>query len=190
MRIHVIASIVLLVLLVLLMNLSNRQQTGQDNGIPAVQAYDYVMRVLDYTRYDNAGVASYRMQAARLTHYGDGDLNAIETPRFEIYQDERTAWTISASTGITKEDPESGSQRVDLSDDVVILGTDAQGREVEIYTDSLSVYPDSRTLDTSASVRIVGEDSVVTGTGMTADLNTSRISLLANVRGQYVNQGN
>lgn len=189
MRIPFIASGLLLALLIFLMNSTVQRQTGlSDIGLPAVQTYDYFMVGLDYTRYDTDSTPSYRLVADRLTHYPEPEYNEIDTPRFEIFQDEDLPWTITARRGRSEQDAEAGEQRVDLNEDVVIHGVDSQGRELDIYTDNLRVYPDSRKVMTDNEVLIEGEGSRITGTGMSADLNTRQITVLANVRGIYEEQ--
>lgn len=188
MRIPFILSGCLLALLVFLMNSTVQQETGLGStGIPVTKTYDYLMKELDYTRYDDRGTPDYRLVADSITHFPDPEYDAIVAPRFEIFRDTDANWTISARDGRSEQDAVRGEQRVDLKNDVVIRGVDTRGRQLEIYTDTLSVYPDSSNVSTSSQVRIKGENSEVTGTGMTANLDSSRIQLLANVRGRYEN---
>jgi LPS export ABC transporter protein LptC len=61
---------------------------------------------------------------------------------------------------------------------------------VNIYTSNLRVFPESRSAITDNNVRITGENSNLTATGMTVDLRSSRIRLRTNVRGTYGIQEN
>lgn len=186
MRIHFILSACLLALLLFLMNSTVQRQTGLSNtGIPATKTYDYRMNDLDYTQYDAQGLPDYRLVADSITHYPEPRYDLIVSPKFDIYRDEETTWTITALDGRSEQDAVREEQRVDLKNSVVIKGVDARGRELEIYTDTLSVYPESGNVATSSRVRIKSENSEITGNGMTANLDTSRIQLLSNVRGQY-----
>ena len=54
-----------------------------------------------------------------------------------------------------------------------------------MYTEVLSLYQDSKKFITDDEVRIERAGSQVTGIGMTANLSTRRVALLANVRASY-----
>jgi lipopolysaccharide export system protein LptC len=191
MRMHFVVSAVLAGLLVFLMNAMVQQDSGGANtGIPTVQTFDYQMMNLDYMQYDANGTPSYRLLADSITHFPAPEFNTLNKPRFVILEDQDIVWTISANSGRTEDELFSGEQRVDLEDSVVIHGLDSEGREVNIYTSNLRVFPESRSAITDNNVRITGENSNLTATGMTVDLRSSRIRLRTNVRGTYGIQEN
>lgn len=191
MHIAVIVSALLLGLLVFLINSTAQQETGLSNtGLPSVQTYDYRMVGLDYTQYDAEDKPSYRLLADQLSHYPNPEYNLIDSPHFEIYQQQEMPWTITARSARLEQDSILGEQRVDLSNSVVIQGVDSQGRELQIYTEFLSLYPDSKKFSTDGEVRIEGAGSLVFGTGMTANLSTRQITLLSNVRASYEHEPN
>lgn len=176
-----------LLLLSLLYIAVNEDEGALPEGpdVPAEEAYDYFIAGLDSTRFALDGTARYRIRAERFTHYPDAATAVAAVPDVTLFNEENPPWHITADRANIPDDPESRPQSVELRENVVIRHTDANGRQVNIYTDFLTLYPDSRHMRTDHQVRMETQGSRMIGEGLIADLNSNRIKLLANVRGQY-----
>ena len=187
MRYHILAAAVLFVFLLFLFNSATRNPEQEPGAaeLNLAQDYDYFMASVDSTHFNLDGEPRYRIQAKRITHFPDPDYTVIDTPNFVIYQGQEPPWFITSRKGTMDTDPLLNQEKVELSDNVVVHRVDSSGREVDIYTEFLTVYPDSSNLSTDRDVRIESAGGRISSTGMTADLAANRIKLLANVRGSY-----
>lgn len=187
MRIHLIAVVTLSTIMMYLLNSATQENTAGSNSSDrqSNQDYDFFMTHVDSTHFDLDGQRSYRIQARRLTHYPDPDFTTIETPTFVIYQNENSPWIISAENGRIENDAELMLVKVELSNNVVIRGIDPDGHELNIYTEFLTVYPETKNLSTDREVLLESPGSEFTSIGLTADLSLNQIKLLSNVRGHY-----
>ena len=148
--------------------------------------YDYYMNDVDTTVFSANGTLSHRILADSLIHYPENDVANLETPHFFIFEDnQETPWEITANSAIISTDLVLNEERVDLMNDVIIHRPDSAGKPLNIYTDSLTVYPESRSLRTEAAVRMISPGIVVSAVGMRGNLDTRRMSLLSEVRGTY-----
>ena len=186
-RLNLLAAALLTAFGLYLLNSSTREEVGELSGseLALNQDYDYFMTEVDSTRFRRDGSPAYRIRARRYTHYPEPDHGRMEAPAFVLYGNTPEPWRITAEQGRVQMDTVRDEQRVVLRDNVVIRGTGPAGREVNIYTEFLSIYPESRYVSTDAEVRLVSAGGRLSGTGMTADLNTNQVQLKANVRGIY-----
>lgn len=147
--------------------------------------YDYYINDMLLDRFGPDDVHSYTLRAQRVTHYPAGDLSRLETPSLVWHDGEQGPWQLEA---------ERGTMRPAAADDAYVLvlqenvhGSTAlkDGRVLDLYTDSLQLEPASKSAHTDEPVRIENGNLQKRGTGMQIDLNTGRISLLADVRARY-----
>lgn len=149
------------------------------------QEYDYYMNDIDSVHYAADGKADYRFQAQRLTHFPNPEFSVIETPRFQIFLEDNSAWQVDSENGRVEPDPETLEDRLILQDNVVIQGLLRDGTRVNIYTDSLTLYPESKTLHSDSEVRFETEGLTSSSTGISADLEQETFRQLANGKIRY-----
>jgi LPS export ABC transporter protein LptC len=149
------------------------------------QAFDYYMSTVDSTRFSPQGESEYRLQADRIVHYPSPEYATIDLPRLVIFEGQTSPWFLSAAYGTIEQDLERSEDRLDLSENVIVQHTDAQGQVYNIYTDKLTIYLDSRYLTTDSEVLLETSNREISSLGMTADLATRHITFLSDVRGRY-----
>lgn len=149
------------------------------------QEYDYYMSDIDSVHYARDGKAQYRFQAQRLTHFPNPEYSILETPRFQVFLEDNSAWQVDSSSGRVEPDPETQEQKLTLNDNVIIQGLLDDGPRVNIFTDTLTLYPDSKILQTSSDVRIQTDGLETSSTGFTADLTSNVFRQLANGQVTY-----
>ncbi|MDT8398261.1 MAG: LPS export ABC transporter periplasmic protein LptC [Pseudomonadales bacterium] len=186
MRFNLIAAALMLALLFYLFYSATEDEPGTLSVNELLLAdYDYFMVDVDSTHFKLDGKAEYRLRAERFTHYPDPGYTDVNAPRLEIYQDTGNPWFISADNGRIETDLALEQEKVELDGNVVIHRIDNRGEALNVYTESLTIYPDLKNVTTSYPVRITAGTGEITSTGMTADLNSNRVQLLENVRGRY-----
>lgn len=151
------------------------------------QGYDYFMADVDSFHYLANGDVDYLFQARRVTHFPNPEVSILEDPRFMVFQGNASNWEINAITGRVEMDEERNQERLILNDNVIINGTTANGRPVNITTDTLTIYPEAKSMHSESEVRFESEGIVSSSRGFMADLNTNVIRQLANGRMQYEN---
>lgn len=179
-----------LMLVILIVYLS----TGQDDiqvesrtNVLADQDFDYFMSDFATTRFTVDSSRHFHLRAERLTHFPDPEHTRLDQPRIILYQptNDEPPWHIRSITARIEDAPEEPGQRIDFMGEVVISHEDNEGRVINIYTEFLSIYPQSRLASTDQAVSLISADSEVHSVGMRAALATNHIELLADVRGHY-----
>ena len=186
MRYHTIVLAVLAFLLFfLLISETDDISFSSLEGSRVNQTFDYYLTTVDSTQFSPEGVSEYRLQAERLVHYPSPEYATIDSPRLIIYQSQEGPWFLSAAYGTMEQDLERSEDKLDLSENVIVQHTDANGQTYNIYTDELTIYLDSGYLTTDTEVLFQSMNREISSLGMTADLTTNHIIFLNNVRGRY-----
>jgi LPS export ABC transporter protein LptC len=153
------------------------------------QEYDYFMGDVDSIHYTREGRADYRFRASRVTHYPNPEYSIIESPRLVIYREDDSAWRINSASGRIDVEASSNRERLVLTENVIISGFTAAGRPVNIYTDSLTLYPAEKSISTDSEVMLESEGFYSTSQGLTADLVSDVIRQLAGGYMRYEQPG-
>ena len=151
------------------------------------QEYDYFMANVDSIHYQSNGRADYRFQAQRVTHYPNPEYSDIDQPSFLIYREDNTNWLVNSVSGRVDMDPDRNQERLVLNENVIINGVTADGTQVNIYTDTLTIYPEEKSLHSDSDVLFESDGMMSSSTGFNADLNTNVIQQLANGKIEYDN---
>ncbi len=149
------------------------------------QAFDYYLTTVDSTSFSPEGESEYRLQADRIVHYPLPEFATIDSPHLVIYEGQAGPWFLSAAYGTIEQDFERSEEKLNLSENVIVQHTDAEGQTYNIYTDELTIYLDSKYLTTETEVLFESMNREISSLGMTADLTTKHITFLSQVRGRY-----
>lgn len=155
----------------------------------SAQDYDYFMADVDSIHYTTDGRADYRFRANRVTHYPNPEYSVFESPRFIIYREDDSAWRIESASGRVELDLERNQERLILTENVIINGITADGRSITITTDSMTLYPEARSMSTDRDVMLESDGFTSSSRGLFADLNTNVIRQLANGQMHYEQTG-
>ena len=151
------------------------------------QGYDYFMANVDSIHYTSNGEVDYRFKANRITHFPNPEYSLVESPRFLVFREDESNWEINSTKGRVEIDPETNQERLLLNEDVIINGISNDGRQVNIFTDSLVIYPAEKNMRSDSDVTIESDGFVSSSRGFTADLNTNIVRQLSEGRMQYDN---
>lgn len=187
MRTRLLVIAILSIVLLLLLDTATDDQSGDNSGRLGglAEDFDYYMRGVDSTRFDMSGRASYRIRAERFTHYPEPDHTLVEAPDLVIYREAEPPWYITARNARVNTDGDGRTHSVELSGDVVLRHEDTEGRELNIYTDYLTLYPETRIVGTDREVRLESGGLRLNALGLAADLNDQYIHLTGEGRGIY-----
>ena len=188
MRNHTFILIVLAGFLFYLVNSATDDNTNSEPGIEGSridQDFDYYMTSVDSTQFNITGASDYRLQADRIVHYPSPEYAIIDSPRLVFYEGQTGPWFLSAAYGTITQDALRGEESLKLTDNVVVQHTDSEGRTHHIYTDTLTIYLNSRYLTTDSEILLESTNLEISSLGMTAALSTKHITFLSNVRGRY-----
>ncbi len=186
---HLLAILLLSAVMYYLLDSATDEEVLAISRLMELQAqdYDYFMADVDSVHYLESGLADYRFQASRLTHFPNPEISILDTPRFLLFSEDNSTWEIKAANGSIEFDPTKNQDRLELNENVTIYGLTADGREINIYTDTLTIYPEDKLLSTQSSVLFESEGFRSTSLGITADLSANTFRQLADGQFRYDN---
>jgi LPS export ABC transporter protein LptC len=187
MRFNILVIVILTACMAYLINFATKEPVELTSTmVDPAQNYDFFMTDVDTTHFNTMGVSEYRLQALRTTHYPNPDYTLLEAPSFIIYQDGEPPWFVSATSGRIEKGVALNQDKVELIDNVVIHHINSAGQSTNIYTEFLTIYPDSKNLNTDREVLLESTGSKISGMGMTANLELNQIKLLGDLKGRYL----
>lgn len=179
---------IILLFVVLLLALFTRWLLRSVETPPASSAQqnrhtpDYFLTNFTSTLYDNQGTATYNIQAIRMVHYPDDNTHELSNPEFSYLPENDSPWIAISDSGTIYADQEL----IHLNGDVTIRQTSKQlPVPMVLNTQDLRINLDKKTADTKAKVKITGNKSVVTATGMHLDMDKGIMILKSKARGHY-----
>lgn len=129
------------------------------------------------------GTLHYRMKVERATYFDQGRTAEVTAPVVEFFAPSATPWRIEAASGEIRNviAPTGGSEeRADLEGDVVLSQDAADGTQLALRTQALTLYPEREIVHGDQPVMIErGIGSRTVAAGFEADLATSRIQLFS-----------
>ncbi len=150
--------------------------------------FDYYISGMRTSQFDATGKLTYKLEAARVTHYPDTDLAKLENPHFFYFENAAGPWELTATSGNLSNDPQRNEEHLELFDKVVILKPMTDGDIVTVTTENLDVFPDSKEVNTESPVTLETKGSRLESTGMRAHFNEEQIDLLSAIRGAFKNE--
>ena len=127
---------------------------------------------------DGAGRPRRRIEARRMTYHADATVE-LSHPYYVLHRAEGEPWNVRSKRGWVSAD----GATLRLLGQVDIWREDGSGeRALDVWTEHLTMLPDSEYGETTQPVTILMPSSTTTGVGMRAYLDESRIELLSQVR--------
>lgn len=139
---------------------------------------DYTMDRYELVVLDAMGHESFTVTGPQLSRDPDSAEIHLERPLFTI-PSEDGIWTATSLSGWVS----AAADELRLTRSVELDGPpQAATAPVQVRTEALYVRPDQRTAHSPAAVSIDRGNSILTGRGLDADLDTRRLQLHAEVR--------
>ena len=171
-RIVVLSS--LLLAFALSINWVMDESEEQDDEIPRNEPDIYMLNA-SIEQFNDEGMLQHRIDADRFTHFPLTNLTTMKSPAMALAHSERQSpWNITAKEGRILPASDYREEVIELWTNVVAARSGAEGRFVNIQTDSLTIYPERDYLETDAKVFIDNETGRTTAAGMKAYLDAGR----------------
>lgn len=155
--------------------------TTVDDARPAAQTRtdpDFIGERIHLVSFDDSGAQRYELDADRITHYPQNDINELLQPRIR-YEHPGGTLHITANSG---ESSMAGSQ-VYFSGDVKVVRAGVQGRQtMTLASNTLQLWPDEQRAETTDPVVLTQGDTIAHANAMKADNLIESIQLLGNAK--------
>lgn len=137
---------------------------------------DTFMTNIRYIDYDPHGSWESTFSSPQIVHYPKKNTAFLDDPQLISKGENHLIWFITAKHGVTEQD----GQVVYLKDQVRIKRVDnATQKNLLLTTTALTAYPKRKYIETDQPLTILQPGSTTRSVGLTADLNTGNIELLA-----------
>lgn len=146
------------------------------------QRSDYILRDYELTTLDSEGHESFTVVGPYLQRDIGGRSLSLVQPRFSFPDSDEGRWQARSDSAWVS----PGADEVHLLDKVRMVGPPSPaGLRARFATDRLTVLPDAEQALTDERVTVKQGDSILTGTGLRADMKAKRFQLLNDVKGRY-----
>lgn len=154
------------------------QSANDESGASPLDAdYDYYVEDMRTTRFGADGQALSQLQAARVTHYPDGDRAELAAPMFRTFGAAGDTWQVGADAGTLAPYAARAEDRLDLVGNVQLQKPQESGDFVEVRTSALTVFIATEEVVSTAPVTVQTRGLRHEGVGMRALLAENYIKL-------------
>ncbi|MFY8300528.1 LPS export ABC transporter periplasmic protein LptC [Pseudoalteromonas sp. SS15] len=143
---------------------------------------DYVATDLKQTKYSEAGIRNYLVEANKMELYQQLGFSHFTSPTFTLFNGPQN-WQLSANEATLYE-----NNMLILEGDVKALNLTEGAMISQISADHIQVDIIQRSMRSDLPVEIVGPHLNIKGQGLNADLNTEIIELINHTRTIYYDQ--
>ena len=162
-------------------------QSGDESAAVASaegRVVDSTLSHFTATVYGEDGRMRHRLEADHLLRYAGSEEAWLTRPRFTLASDQGPPWRVDAPWGYWQ--PDAEDERLWLQDAVrVRRAAFADQDDLGIDTRDLHFFLARELAETDASAVLRNGTAHLRGDGMTIDLASENVRLLANVRGFY-----
>lgn len=143
---------------------------------------DAYLADFEVTIMDPAGKVYQILEGERMIHFVGSHISEVTRMHLIVYDRQGTPWYARSERGLVNDETE----HVTLVGNVEIDHVDIHGRPLRVRTDDLQLDTQLRSAATNRAVSITHHGGTTRGTGLRASLVDGTLSLLADVRGEYV----
>ncbi|AOV17947.1 LPS export ABC transporter periplasmic protein LptC [Acidihalobacter aeolianus] len=148
---------------------------------PLQQGTDYSAQGITLTQMRADGKPRYRLRASALAHTLPDRLTRLTDPVLVVYPEHGPPVTLRSPSAILM----PGDTIVHMPQQVVITRPDAQGHEIRVTTEDVTVDTRRQTATSSRPTRIQAPHAVTDGTGLNANFKQQTFDLLKDVHSVY-----
>lgn len=158
-------------------------RVNHNNGQKTLDIPDSYMEGVTALIIDKQGKLSMRIVTPKMIHFPQNDTAKFTAPKLTLYRQSPQPWFIQSNHAIA----ENGIDNLDFWDHVTIHhAADASNPATLIKTSRLIVHPNHKTAETDKPITLLQPNVTINGIGMRANMETGRIKLLSQARGEYV----
>lgn len=141
---------------------------------------DYVTTDITTYVYDARGKLAHEVYAAQADYFTRMDLVLFQRPSYQLYTEEGNTWLMQAHAGRLM-----GNDVIELIDDVIVSSSSKDEFIQRITTEFLALDLTERLALSDKLVVIEGEDYIIQGIGVRADLDHRQFELKEHVQTRY-----
>lgn len=137
---------------------------------------EFTAKFLHQELFDSEGNLEQQVFSHKMEHYADLSLTHFKQPEFTIYQDNKPFWRISAQLGNMQDGLlllEGSVTMLQISDNALVNSITTEYLEINLNTNIVS---------TDNEITIKGENTIIVGKGLIADLERQTLSLVNHVQ--------
>ena len=143
--------------------------------LPRQNEPDLYMLNASIKQYDEKGSLQHTLNANRFTHFPLTNLTAMETPTMSLAAGPKdNPWIITANQGRILPSSNYRYEIVELWNNVLAIKSGAEGKFLNIQTQSLTVYPDRDYAETDEKVFIDNQTARTSAAGMKAFFDSGK----------------
>lgn len=170
----------------------DRDPSDQQQGLAQTDAAgaDYWIDSPRVNVYNPEGIATYRLDANRLSHEQVGGRHLIDAPNMQLFSDTAQRWQVTARQATV----DASGNRIDFQGDVrmtressgPVSNSPRATPDLQVSSETMAVFTEQGRLETDAPVVINTPSSETHSVGMRAFTETERLQLLSNVRSRQL----
>ena len=154
----------------------------QTLDVSAGERPNYIIDDLRSTEYNEAGFINNKVTAKHMEHFEDASMTYFTEPVYLIYPDDGQAqWRLSAAKGSHN----NLTSKVSLENNVIIDSISPEEPIQTLSTSYLELTLDNMIMTSDEIIHVTGNEFVIQGTGLYADLNAQSVKLISQVEGTY-----
>lgn len=165
------------------------RSTGEDAitapQTPLGEKSDYFITGMQRSMLAPDGNPTHTLQAARVTHYPEGDHAELEQPAFVWFPATGTPWSLSAQAGTLYGNGEQADDHLELREQVELEHVLDDGSTLRVRTSQLDAAIAAREFSTDRPVTLDSAVQHLEGVGMHGNLLDNHLTLLHEVRGRH-----
>jgi len=136
------------------------------------------------TRFRDSGELKYVLRSPRIEQYQSEDRTFLTEPDLEMHSAPDPLWRVTAERGSISNGPTGASGRreeaVLLNENVRMAQHFDDGREFELLTPSITIYPDREYAETDRDVMITTHAGRTSAVGLEGNLDQGQLRLFSN----------
>lgn len=157
------------------------KKSAKKQTVSSVITPDFIAEHLKSTIYNEQGIISHEINAARMEHYTKLTVTHFEQPRYTLYpKNKNSAWLISAKEGMLNK-----NNRIRLEHMVLLKATDTNSMIQEVHGKYFELDLNTNIISSNQAIEIQGKDFTIQGSGLIVDLNTTQMTLTDHVQTIY-----
>ncbi len=156
------------------------QPSGDTELVPDFVAYQLTRR-----NYDQQGHLNGEVAAAQMAHFEQLGQMQFEQPAYTLYENKLPRWQISSVQGVFYQD-----NKVILEQQVRVNNLFPDEMFQQIQTEQLELAVDTQLLKTDLPVVVIGQNFIINGSGLQADLIKQKLRLFKHQGTVYQHENN
>jgi lipopolysaccharide export system protein LptC len=151
-------------------------------ALPSPYEVDSFMQDVVAIIFNQEGNPTLSLITPKMLHFAANNTTKITTPHVTIFRESPKPWYIDSDLAIANE----GINEILFVNNVSIHHpADSDNPNTSMQTDSLTVFPKTKTAQTDKPVLFMQPETTIHAIGMLANLATGTIKLLSQAKGEY-----